>query len=263
MQLFGLIGHHLSHSLSPALHRMMYEYMGLDAAYGLFDMEPALAQQAVQALKTLGIRGANVTSPHKLAVMDGLDEISPEAAKIGAVNTISIDENRRATGYNTDYYGFLSSLEHGGIAVAGKSFLLCGMSGAGRAVYHALTDQGAARIVVASTDPAKGISYTGLDALEPMDVIVNCTPLGMGDRADQCAVQPHIFEKFSSAVDLIYNPAQTLFLKQAEQRGLKTLGGLYMLIYQGMKSLEIWTGQQAPRTQVQDIHARLQSKLDM
>lgn len=242
MPVFGLLGRGLSHSLSLQLHRLIYEQVGFTATYNLFDIPPEAVKDVIPAMITLGISGINITSPYKQAIMPYLDALSPEAEKIGAVNTVLIREDGSACGYNTDYFGFRACLGRCGIEIAGKSFLLCGMSGAGKAVYHSLADAGAREIVVASTDPAKGIPYSQLGELWPMDVIVNCTPLGMYPRTGVSVVAPEVIARFGAAVDLIYNPEETLFLQHAREQGLQTAGGLYMLIYQGMKSFEIWTG---------------------
>ena len=257
MKLFGLLGHGLSHSLSPQLHRLIYQQAGYDAVYGLFDVPHENVSQVIPAMRALGICGINVTSPHKQAILQSLNGFSPEASKIGAVNTVLLREDGKAWGYNTDYFGFLLCLKRHNIPVAGKSFLICGMSGAGRAIYHALADSGASRLAVASTDPTKGIAYADIPSLGKMDVIINCTPLGMHPHTDACAVPSQVFGQFDAAVDLIYNPHETLFLRAARECGLQTAGGLYMLIFQGMQSFYIWTGIQPDMDAADAVYAEL------
>lgn len=253
MPSYGIIGDPVAQSLSPYLHMMLYQRTGYSGTYGRFPVKSADMPQVLPALRTLGISGVNVTSPHKQAIIPFLDGLSPEAEEIGAVNTVHIREDGFAKGYNTDCYGFAKSLLHAGIAISGKRFLLCGLSGAGRAARYALMEQGAAEVLVASTDAKKGIPYTSLSSLPEMDVIVNCTPLGMKGREYESPVDENILLKFGAAVDLTYNPAETLFLGLARKKGLRTLNGLPMLVFQGIKSFEYWTGIMPPDVFAEEI----------
>ncbi|MDR2933319.1 MAG: shikimate dehydrogenase [Oscillospiraceae bacterium] len=239
--LYGVLGRSLPHTLSPQLHGALYDMTGHKGIYNVFEVEPQQLKDVIPAAKTLGIRGFNVTIPYKKDIMVYLDAVDPMAQKLGAVNTVKID-NGVAHGFNTDYYGFPMSLLHAGIDIRGKSFLMCGVSGAGLAIREALLDYGASDVLAASTDPKKGIPYNKLHALPHMDVIINCTPLGMYPDVDASVVGADILGKFETAVDIVYNPVETFFLKTARRCGLATLSGLYMLIFQGIKSFEIWTG---------------------
>lgn len=242
MQTFGVIGNPIAHSLSPALHRMIYAETGFAGSYSPFLVEQNEVANVIPAMRTLGVSGFNVTSPHKRDIMPFLDEISPEAAEIGAVNTVHLREDGAAVGYNTDSFGFAESLIRAGIKIAGGSFAVCGISGAGRAVCHGLAAYGAARIVKVSTDTDKGVPYSELEQMRGMDAVINCTPLGMPPREGQSPVLPRVFGNFAAAVDLIYNPAETAFLRDARLAGCVTLNGLPMLALQGMRSFAIWTG---------------------
>lgn len=260
MQTFGIIGNPVSQSLSPQLHRMLYEATGFDGDYSRFHVEPERLEHVIPSMKALNIAGINVTSPYKRVIMPYLDEISSAAEKIGAVNTIHI-ENGLATGYNTDGYGFAKSLLNAGIEIAHKTFAVCGTSGAGKAVSDALLKYSAAAVVAVSTHPEQGMPYSELERLSDMDVIVNCTPLGMAPHEDESPVSPEVFKNFKVAVDLIYNPAETAFLRDARLMGLQTLNGLPMLVFQGIRSFKIWTGLELPPGLADKIIERLSSML--
>lgn len=256
-----MIGRPIGHSLSPLLHRLIYDQAGYRAEYGRFDVDPEDMAGVIPAMRTLGIRGINVTSPHKERILPYIDEMSPTAAAIGAVNTVLLREDGSVFGDNTDSYGFAQSLLHCGIAIAGKRFVLCGLSGAGKAVVHALEHHGAAEILTASTRAQAGISYEALGTVEGKDVIVNCTPLGMHPDVDRSVVDEETLSRFGAAVDLIYNPVETKFMRLAARRGLATMNGLWMLIFQGVRSFAVWTGQEAADIDVDAIYNRLRDAL--
>ena len=257
---FGVLGRSLPHTLSPQLHNMIYEFTGYSGTYNIFEVEPEQVENVVSSAKGLNISGINVTIPYKQDVIPFLDDIDPQAKELGAVNTIKL-ENGIATGYNTDYYGFLMSLLHKGIEIKDKSFLLCGVSGSGKAIHRALINYGAREVLAASTNPEKGIPYSEIEKLPDMDVIVNCTPVGMYPKTEFCVVEDSVFDKFNTAVDIIYNPVETLFLKKAREKGLRTLSGLYMLIFQGIKSFEIWTGKSVDSVCADMIFEKLRQEL--
>lgn len=247
MQNFGIIGNPVKYSLSPVFHPMIYDAVGFSGSYGRFLVLPEDVKNVPAAMKTLGIRGLNVTSPYKSDIMPYIDELSPEAAEIGAVNTVLLRDDGTTVGYNTDGYGFAESLLHAGIEIKGKSFAVMGISGAGRAVCWGLEKYGASNVTGVSTKPEKGISYAELETLTGMDVIVNCTTVGMSPDIDMSPVNPEVLANFKAAVDLIYSPAETQFLKDAGKSGLKTLNGLPMLVLQGIRSFKLWTGIEADR----------------
>lgn len=261
MEQYAVIGKPIAHSLSPLLHRLIYEQTGYRAEYGRFEVDPADIAGVVPALRTLGVRGVNITSPHKLAILPHVDELAPDAAAIGAVNTLLLREDGTTWGDNTDSAGFAASLAHHGVEISGRRFVLCGRSGAGAAVRHALEAHGAAEILFASTDPAKGISYDELRRSEPRDVIVNCTPLGMHPDVDRCVVDEETLSRFTTAVDLIYSPPETLFLKRAASLGLRTMNGLWMLIFQGIRSFVVWTGADTSAIDADAIYAALEKEV--
>lgn len=253
MQTFGIIGNPVAHSLSPVFHRMIYAETGFEGNYSHFLVMKNEVKNVVPAMKALGISGINVTSPYKRDIMPFLDELSPEAAEIGAVNTVHVRENGTTIGFNTDSFGFAQSLLVSGIEIRGSSFAVCGISGAGKAICHVLKQYGAASVTAISTDPKNGVPYSELEHMRGMDVIVNCTPLGMTPHEGESPVSPRVFENFSTAVDLIYNPWETVFLRDARLSGLKTLNGLPMLVLQGIRSFTLWTGLEVTNTVMEKI----------
>lgn len=243
---YGLIGEKLGHSFSPLINSMVLKKIGLEGNYNLFEVERPNIKKALEGLKVLGCRGSNVTIPYKVEVMKYLDEISEEAENIGAVNTIKFCSDK-LRGYNTDYYGFGMTLKKYKIDVKGRHVVILGTGGASRAVERYILDNGAADIVYVSRTPEKNakrefevISYDELKNIKDSDIIINCTPCGMYPNVDSCPVDNKILGRFSAAVDLIYNPENTLFLKNGKQMGLKTVNGLYMLIAQNAASQRIW-----------------------
>lgn len=244
---YGLIGEKLGHSISPKIHLGIFKKLKIDGVYSLFEIKKENLSDAVRGLKALGCTGVNVTIPYKVEVMKFLDEISEEAEKIGAVNTLVFKDGIK--GYNTDYYGFGCTLKREGIEVQGKSVVILGTGGAAKAVLQYLIDNNTKDITFASGNPVdakekiKGhniISYSELKHIEKKDIIINCTPCGMYPKIDASPVDIQVLEKFSVAVDLIYNPIETLLLKNAKRSGLVTANGLYMLVAQAAAAEELW-----------------------
>ncbi len=214
-------------------------------------------------VRELGIRGLNVTIPHKEIVMQYLDEIDPLARKAGAVDTI-VNKSGRLLGINTDITGLEKALQAAGADPKGKSVLVIGAGGAARACCLVLQRRGADiwvtnRTISRAQEVAKDFTARVAghgDVLNmTFDMIINCTPLGMQGFPDQLPVDPQVFRPGQWAVDLIYNPPRTRFLAEAESRGAKTLSGREMLIYQAMDAFEAWTGQR-PRYEVMAEGAR-------
>lgn len=250
---FGLIGGKLGHSLSPAIHKLFFEYTGKTGSYELLETELAALPELMKKLRAEYV-GTNVTIPHKLHVMPHLDSIAPEAAAIGAVNTIKFT-SEGAFGYNTDYFGFGRMLEYNGIAIAGRVAAVLGTGGAARAVVKYLVDKGVGKLYLVTRDVTKVeqhffemapelelIDYAQLAELKG-DLLVNCTPVGMFPKVDAAPVPASVSAAFGASVDLIYNPAKTLFLAQAEAAGHKAVNGLFMLVAQAVAAQEIWQGE--------------------
>lgn len=250
MNKYGLLGGKLGHSLSPQIHKLFFAYTGLEGTYELLETELEALPERMQAMRS-AFKGSNVTIPHKLHVMPELDDIAPEAKAIGAVNTIKFTE-QGAFGYNTDYFGFGRMLEYNDIALAGKVAVVLGSGGAARAVMKYLADSKCAEIYLVTRDPSKVdshfleiapackvIDYAVLTGIKG-DVLINCTPVGMYPKVEAAPVPAAVSSNFGASVDLIYNPAKTLFLQQAEEAGKKAVNGLFMLVAQAVAAQEIW-----------------------
>ncbi|OIQ07757.1 shikimate dehydrogenase [Moorella thermoacetica] len=263
--LVALLGHPVQHSLSPLMHNAAFAAGGQNLVYLAFDVEPGDLVAALAGLKALGFRGANVTVPHKEAVIPYLDAVDPVAARIGAVNTI-VNEDRCLKGYNTDGSGFLRSLEEAGFDPAGKRAVILGAGGAARAVAFALAAAGCGSLVLANRTPeratelAGALAGAGLPApvvyrlgdagmrseVEAADLVLNTTSLGMWPRVEETPLPPDWFRPGQWVYDLVYNPLETKFLASARRRGCRVISGLDMLLYQGAAAFTLWTGREAP-----------------
>lgn len=252
MQHFGLLGAKLGHSLSPQIHGMIFEELGIEADYKLIELPAEALKTAVPELAQ-SYTGVNVTIPHKIEVMPFLDSISAEAAAIGAVNTISFS-NGKSCGYNTDWLGFGMMLEYYGIKAEGKKAAVLGIGGASRAVVQYLAKSSAKEVLLVSRNPqaipqqvveicgnikTRCLSYAEL-AGETGDIIINCTPVGMYPKTGVSPVTEAVIKNFGAAADLIYNPAETEFLRMARSCGKTAVNGLLMLAAQAVAAQEIW-----------------------
>lgn len=242
---FGLLGEKLGHSFSPEIHKLIFKEIGIEASYDLIELSREEIPEVMEKIRAEEIEGVNVTIPYKQEVMKYLDELSDEANSIGAVNTISM-VNGKLTGFNTDYWGFRFTLEKMGLSLEGKTSIVLGGGGSARAVIKALLDLGSCvKLVSRSPEKAKSefsifkgletISYDDLKSIGG-ELIVNTTPVGMYPNTGKSAVDETTVKNFSSAVDLIYNPEETLFLSYAGKKE----NGLYMLVGQAVKAEEIW-----------------------
>ena len=244
---FGLLGARLGHSLSPQIHQEVFRQLGIEASYELIEV-PAekLADKLSELRKTY--LGLNVTIPHKVAVMESLDWIAPEAEAIGAVNTVLFKKGG-AEGFNTDYFGFARLLEHNRLIPAGKEVCVLGTGGASRAILQCVTDMQAKGITVISRaienapeDIRARYTVKTYDDLKSMngDLLINCTPVGMFPKVDVSPVDGPVMEHFAAAVDIIYNPAESQFMRLARQQGKPAVNGLFMLVAQAVAADEIW-----------------------
>ncbi len=269
-QLVGLIGYPVSHSVSPAMHNAAFAELGLEWCYVPLPVATEPAQrigQALLGLRALGLRGANVTVPHKQAVMPHLDKLSPAAQAMGAVNTIRVEPDGSLFGDNTDARGFVADLRAHGVDPAGQRVLVLGAGGSARAIVYGLAEAGAIRIAIGNRGieraqqlaiemqshfPTCEISAHPLAesvaALAPTtELIVNTTSLGMTPNVETTPWQDEVNFRVDQVVyDLVYNPPETRLLQKAAADGAKTIGGLGMLIWQGALAFELWTGQVPP-----------------
>ena len=228
--MYGLLGEHLPHSFSPQIHSALG-----NKDYGLFEVAP---ENLDAFMKEHNFKGINVTIPYKKAVIPYLDEISPEAEKIGAVNTIKVKDGKLC-GYNTDYFGFKYMVEKSGINIKGKKALVLGSGGASATVQAVLRDMEASEIIV--------VSRNGIDNYVNMyikhtdaEIIVNTTPVGMYPDNLNTLVDLDRFGKLSGVLDVVYNPLKTRLILDAEQRNIPSSAGLSMLVAQAKKAHEIF-----------------------
>ncbi|MBA2861955.1 shikimate dehydrogenase [Methanococcus maripaludis] len=256
-KLLGLIGHPVDHSFSPIMHNTAIEDLGINYVYLAFDVSEENLKNVVSGAKALQITGFNVTIPHKINIMKYLDEIDEDAKAIGAVNTVKI-ENGKAIGYNTDGIGAKRTLEEKAGILIDKNILIIGSGGASRAVCFELAKDNNLTIINRNIEKAKilseefskklkkqkPINYGDLDLdIKNFDIILNTTPVGMHPNTNVDPVIPlKNIKKDAVVMDLIYNPIEPVFLKEAIKYGAKTINGLGMLVYQGAVSFEIWTG---------------------
>jgi len=264
--LFGLIGEKLGHSFSSQIHSSLYKKLNINAHYYTFEIDRSRLSSAVDSMKTLNIRGLNVTIPYKTEIMKYVDSISLESKNIGAINTITL-ENEKTHGYNTDYFGFKAMLEKCKINVKGKKIVLLGTGGVSKSVRQYLLDNGAQELLIVSRNLGNEInskeiiSYKELEEIEEKDIIINCTPVGMFPNIDESPVSSSVISKFKIALDMIYNPEKTKFLKLAEGLGLKSANGLYMLVVQAIKSEELWNNIKVDEIVVDEIYEEIREKL--
>ena len=252
MQRFALFGERLGHSLSPQIHSIIARRLGIEATYVLREM-PEQALQAELLTAAESYKGINVTIPYKTKVMPFLDALAPEAAAMGAVNTISFAGGRMC-GYNTDWLGFARLLGHNGLAVKGQTAAVLGIGGASRAVIYYLAKAGAKEIMLVSRNPqslpqdvlalTRGAEVTCMDykglRQRSGDLLINCTPVGMYPQVAAAPVDKDVVNAFAAVVDIIYNPAETLLLRYARELGKPAVNGLFMLTAQAVAAQEIW-----------------------
>lgn len=262
----GLIGWPTGHSVSPLMHNAAFEALGLDWRYIPLPVSTGLPTRigdAVLGVRALGLHGANVTVPHKQAVIAYLDELTDAALSIGAVNTIIVQPDGRLLGDNTDAPGFIADLRDNGVDPQGQNVLILGAGGSARAVVYGLATAGASAITIANRtlDRARELVATLqpslpncqlqacampddlADVTQRSAVIVNCTSLGMTPNVEGLPWLPELpFRKDQAVYDLVYNPRKTRLLEQAESEGAMAIGGIGMLVWQGAIAFERWTG---------------------
>ncbi len=249
----AVIGDPVRHSLSPRLHNAGFAALGLDWFYVACPVAKGQAAQAIEAMRTLGIEGLSVTMPHKKSVAVAVDDLSPTAAKLGAVNCVRRDGDR-LVGENTDGIGFVDSLRSQlQMDPDGLTIVIVGAGGAARSIALAMAEHGA-RVGIfnrTATSAEEVVEIVGAassvvqeEAIREADVIVNATPLGMSN--DSLPFDPSLLSKGQSLIDLIYEPEKTALLVEAESLGVKTLNGVGMLLHQAGAQFQLWTGCEPP-----------------
>ena len=265
--LVGLFGWPVTHSISPQMHNAAFVARQMNWRYLAFAVPPERVHEAVAALPALGLRGVNVTVPHKQAVMPHLQHWTPAAEAIGAVNTIVVEKDGQLTGDNTDGAGFIADLQAHNVEPEGKRALVIGAGGSSRAVVYGLAEAGVDSVKILNRTVAKAVDLAAtmqsyfpeisLDGAafpddvtgnaQDADLIVNCTSLGMEPHVEGLPWEENVeFREDQIVYDLVYNPAMTRLLQLASTDGATAIGGLGMLVYQGAIAWEKWTGETAP-----------------
>ena len=247
----GLLGEKLGHSYSPQIHAMLGDY-----EYKLFPTE----KEKLREFLTGGcFDGINVTIPYKKDALPYCSHLSPTAEKIGCVNTIVRENDGSLSGYNTDYYGFMYMVRRLGVAISGEKALILGTGGASLTVRAVLTDLGAGEIINISRRSEN--NYGNLAKHADAGIIVNATPVGMYPNGGVSPVDLTIFPKCRSVLDLIYNPAKTALLLQAEKLGIPHENGLSMLVAQAKEAAELFTRRKIPDRVIEEIYGRMSSDM--
>ena len=274
-KIIGIIGENIENSLSPLIHNQIILKHSLNFCYLPFQVTETNLDKTIQGIKALNIKGVNITFPYKEKVIEFLDELEESARRIGAVNTI-VNNKGFLTGYNTDVIGFKKSLqEDGKFVIKEKKAVILGAGGAARAVVYALLEEEIEEISIFNRTLEKGekikqdlssffpksrISVFPLkrqhlkDKIEKAHLLVNTTSVGMERRVDNTPLPDEkLFHPDLLVYDLIYHPAKTFFLRQAERVGANVINGLPMLVYQGIESFYLWTGLKPEGKEVLEI----------
>lgn len=259
-KLTGVIGNPIEHSLSPVMHNNAFNEMNMDYVYTAFHVMPENLKNVITGCKTLNIKGINVTIPYKTDIIQYLDEIDPIAEKINAVNTISF-KNGIAKGYNTDGIGAIKSIESH-TKLNNKNILILGSGGASKAITFTLTNENIDSLIIANRSKDNAInlidnlknktSFENItfheisntnEIIDNVDIIINTTPIGMYPNDDvKPAIETDKINQNHVVMDIIYNPLDTILLKEAKKNGAKIIHGTEMLINQGIESFKIFTG---------------------
>jgi shikimate dehydrogenase len=262
----ALIGYPVDHSLSPIIQNASFRHLGLDYVYVAFNVQPEELKGAILGVKSLGIYGLNVTMPHKISIIQYLDELDVDAKRAGSVNTI-LNLNGKLIGYTTDGIGALNALKYAGVDPSGKKIVILGAGGASRSISFALA-KWACEIVVLNRTLEKAMmlvndvkralgAETNIRAsqfndenlrmeIENADILINATSIGMKPKESETPVKREFLRRDLVVFDIVYDPLETRLLREAKIIGAKTIDGLSMLIHQGAVSFEIWTGFKAP-----------------
>ncbi|MFB6269681.1 MAG: shikimate dehydrogenase [Halobacterium sp.] len=256
MQVFGLVGNPVGHSLSPPMHEAAYDELGLDARYVTFEPARSDLATAVDGADALGVAGLNVTIPFK---QDVLSLVEPDdlSARIGAVNTVDFSGDT-VTGHNTDAAGVRRSFSYHDVTLDGRTAVVVGAGGAGRAASFSLADAGASVAIANRTvetaealaeDVGDAAAAHSLDELPELvadaDVLVNATSVGM-DAPEESPVPADALHGDLAVLDAVYSPLETKLLRDADAAGATTIDGAWMLLFQGVEAFELWTGLDAP-----------------
>jgi shikimate dehydrogenase len=262
-QVFAVIGDPITHSLSPIIHNAAFEHLSLNMIFLAFRVTPDQLEHAIKGVRALGIRGLNVTMPHKNSVTMFLDEAEAAVKFLHAANTI-LNQDGRLRGFNTDGIGAVRALKGNGMELSGKKVLLLGAGGAAKAIAFSLAKE-VEELCILNRDKTKARELASLlgpwgkkivvDELAPSqisermrksDLLINATSVGMAPNAHESLVNPHWLRPGLCIMDIVYNPVETKLIRDAKAADAKTINGVEMLLYQGAASFEIWMGCKAP-----------------
>jgi shikimate dehydrogenase len=261
-KIYGLVGHPLEHTASPAIHNAAFRALGLNAVYLVFDIEPTVFEDAIKGLKALKVCGFNVTIPYKERIIPLLTHLDPSAVRVGAVNTVKLDGGS-LIGYNTDVAGFLAPLLELNLKLNEITALILGAGGAAKACVRALLDAGCRELIVLNRSLERALNLSKQhgnrlkvgplngeslkEALSRATLVVNTTPVGMYPNVDESIIPKALLRSNLIVYDLVYRPPQTKLLKEAKEVGATTIPGYKMLLEQAAESFRIWTGLEPPK----------------
>jgi shikimate dehydrogenase len=263
-QVYGVIGDPIEHSLSPAMHNAAFHALKIDAVFLAFNVKLGKIEDALHGMRSLGIRGLNVTMPHKNAVIPYLDEVDEIAKFLCSVNSI-FNDNGKLRGFSTDGTGAHRALEENGTTLSGKKLVLIVGGGAAKAIAYTLAKE-VTELVLLNRTPEKTkplaeainrtlhkkitthtLSSNAIrESLQGADIIINATSVGMHPHVAESLIEPEWLKPDMTVMDIVYKPMETKLAKDAKAAGARVISGLEMLIYQGAASFEIWNGQPAP-----------------
>lgn len=272
-KLYAVIGDPISHSLSPVFQNYFINLKNINALYMPLKISPDSLENSLALLKD-NFAGFNVTIPHKENIIKYLDEVDPLALEYGAVNTVKVLDGR-LIGYNTDGIGFTKSIENLNVSLQGKDVLLLGAGGAAKVIAAEIIRLGGNLTIANRNVNRASIVKKDLESIyssfievvdlkqitKSFDIIINSTSVGMHPNIDEMPIQTSILQGAELVYDLIYNPFETRLLKTGREFGAKVINGLPMLIYQGLKSFEIWTGEKASPAEEEDIYELLKNRM--
>ena len=273
--LTALLGSPVAHSISPLMHNEAFRLLDLDYTYLCFDVNEDTLATAVEGLKACGIRGFNLTMPNKNKIVELLDELSPAARLIGAVNTV-VNDNGHLTGYNTDGVGYMLAVKDAGYDITGKTITVMGAGGAATAICAQAALDGVKKIHIFaretsrfwsrtqklveninSTLPCQTVLHENKDtaalsqAIAQSALLLNATSVGMAPNTDGTIItDTSLYHPDLIVSDVIYNPRETRFLREAKEAGCRTFNGMYMLLYQGAEAFRLWTGKEMPVAEI-------------
>ena len=276
-RLTALLGSPVAHSISPLMHNEAFQLLNLDYAYLCFDVNEETLPAAVEGLKACGIRGFNLTMPNKNQIVKLLDELSPAARLIGAVNTV-VNDKGHLVGYNTDGVGYMQAVRDAGYDITGKTITIMGAGGAATAICAQAALDGVEKIHVFaretsrfwertqklveninSTLPCKAVLHENKDtgalarAISESALLLNATSVGMAPDTNSTIIQDtSLYHPDLIVSDVIYNPRETRFLREAREAGCRTFNGMYMLLYQGAEAFRLWTGKEMPIKEIKE-----------